>query len=70
MAANVKGEDTMAYETKVILTLLAQKIAQVQSAREAYSLIARAANVEGLKLPSYDELRKEMELEREIGANK
>ena len=54
----------MAYETKVILTLLAQQVAQAQSVREAYALIARAANVEGVQLPGYDDLKKEIEDEK------
>ena len=57
----------MAYETKVILTLLAQQLAQAESAREAYAFVARAANVEGLQLPSYDDLRKELEEEKSRG---
>jgi len=57
----------MAYETKVILTLLAQQVAQTQSAREAYALIVRAANVEGLKLPTFDDMVKELEDEKERG---
>ena len=60
----------MAYETKVILTLLAQQVAQAESAREAYSYIARAANVEGLQLPTYDDLRKEIEYEKSIGCTR
>ena len=54
----------MAYETKVILTLLAQQIAKAESVREAYAILARAANVEGVRLPAYDELIKEMEQEK------
>ena len=57
----------MAYETKVILSLLAQQVAQAESAREAYALIVRAANVEGLKLPAFDDMRKELEEEKEKG---
>lgn len=54
----------MAYETKVILTLLAQQVAQAESLREAYVAIIRAANTEGVNLPDYDELKKEMETEK------
>ena len=54
----------MAYETKVILTLLAQQLVQAESTREAYAFVARAANVEGLQLPPYDDLRKELEEEK------
>ena len=56
----------MAYETKVILTLLAQQVGKAKSLREAYTSIVEAASVEGLQLPSYDEYReklKELEIE-------
>ena len=46
----------MAYETKVILALLSQQIAKCKNIREAYDTVIMAANVEGLQLPSYDEL--------------
>jgi hypothetical protein len=49
----------MAYETKVILALLADRIANADSAKEAYEVIAKAASVEGLELPKYEEARKE-----------
>jgi len=55
----------MAYETKVILALLAQQIAKSKNVREAYAAIRRAASVEGLQLPPMDELLKEMEKEAE-----
>ena len=51
----------MAYETKVILTLLAQHIGRAKTIKEAYTLIVKAANVEGVKLPSYEEFQKELE---------
>jgi hypothetical protein len=48
----------MAYETKVILTLLAQQVAMAKSVKEAYMLIVQAANVEGVTLPSYEDFLK------------
>ena len=48
----------MAYETKVILALLANQVAKAKSLEEVYMAIADAANVEGLILPSYDEFQK------------
>ena len=51
----------MAYETKVILMLLAQQIATSKTLEEAYQAIARAANVEGIILPSFDEFKKELQ---------
>jgi len=55
----------MAYETKVILTLLAQQVGKAKSIKEAYNAIVRAANVEGMQLPSYEDFLKEMEAESE-----
>ena len=51
----------MAYETKVILMLLAGQIGRARSVKEAYSMVVKAASVEGLELPSYEEFQKELE---------
>ena len=54
----------MAFETKVILTLLSQQVGVAKSLEEAYTFIVNAANVEGVQLPSYEEfqnMRKEFE---------
>jgi len=51
----------MAYETKVILTLLAQQIGNAESVQEAYEYVVRAASVEGVQLPSFEEWKKEVE---------
>ena len=50
----------MAYDTKVILTMMAQAIAQSKNLEEAYMFIARAANVEGVQLPTYYDMLKEI----------
>ncbi|MCL2575908.1 MAG: hypothetical protein FWE33_05690 [Defluviitaleaceae bacterium] len=50
----------MAYETKVILTLLAEYIGRAATVEEAYECVVKAANVEGLKLPSYAEFQKQI----------
>jgi hypothetical protein len=50
----------MAYETKVILSLLAQQIGKSRSVREAYMAVVKAANVEGVELPSYEDYQKEL----------
>jgi hypothetical protein len=50
----------MAYETKVILTLLSQLVGRAKSVKEAYTLIVKAANVEGVALPSYDQFMQEI----------
>ena len=51
----------MAYETKVILMLLAQQVAKSKSVKEAYNAIARAASVEGVSLPPFEEFLREIE---------
>ena len=51
----------MAYETKVILSLLAKNIGKARNVKEAYKAVVDAANVEGLSLPDYDEYQKELE---------
>ena len=55
----------MAYETKVILTLLAQQVGKSKTIKEAYTAIVKAANVEGLSLPLYEDFIKELEEEQE-----
>ena len=55
----------MDYETKVILSLLAQQVGKSKSIKEAYTAIVRAANVEGLELPSYEDFVKELEEEKQ-----
>ena len=54
----------MAYETKVILSLLAQLIGKSKTIKEAYNAIVKAANVEGVELPSYEDFVKEQEQEK------
>ncbi len=55
----------MAYETKVILSLLAQHVSRLKTIKQAYNAIVEAANTEGLKLPSYEEMQKKIEAEDE-----
>jgi uncharacterized protein (DUF302 family) len=50
----------MAYETKVILVLLAQQIGKAKSLKEAYNAVMEAANVEGVKIPTYDEYKEKL----------
>ena len=56
----MKGVETMAYETKVLLAMLADAAARTGS-KEMYKIIAKIANVEGLILPPYREAREEIE---------
>jgi len=46
----------MAVETKIILSLLAKVISNAETVEEAYEAVVEAANVEGLSLPSYEEV--------------
>ena len=64
-----RGCEEMAYETKVILTLLAQLVGKVKTVKEAYTAIIRAANVEGMQLPTYEEFLNELEKEQADPAN-
>jgi len=45
----------MALETKVILKLLTEAIGRAKTVEEAYQILAGAAEVEGINVPSYDE---------------
>jgi hypothetical protein len=58
------GRMGMAYETKVILALLAQQIGRSKTVKEAYTAVVRAANVEGVQLPTYEEFLRECEEEK------
>ena len=51
----------MAYETKVILQLLADNIAKSKTLKEAYMHVQKAASVEGMHLPSYEDTKAEWE---------
>jgi len=51
----------MAMETKVILQLLADSISKAETVKEAYMCVERAANVEGMRLSSFEESRAEWE---------
>jgi len=48
----------VAYETKVILKLLADRIATADSIQEGYEAVRDAANVEGMELPTFEEVQK------------
>ena len=49
----------MAYETKVLLSLLADTALRTNS-KEMYKVIAKIANSEGLVLKPYDEAKAEL----------
>ena len=47
----------MALETRIILSLLAKVISNAETVEEAYNAVVDTANnVEGMSLPSYDEV--------------
>ena len=50
----------MAYETKALLSSLAQSILRAETTKEAYAVIMKAANVEGLNIMPYDEAKEEL----------
>jgi len=50
----------MAYDTKVLLSSLAQNVAKSETVEEAYLAIIQSANVEGVQLPTYDDAVKEI----------
>jgi len=50
----------MAYETKVLLIMLAEMALRTNS-KKMYKIIAKTANAEGVVLKPYDEARAEME---------
>ncbi|MCL2009758.1 MAG: hypothetical protein FWG71_04335 [Synergistaceae bacterium] len=51
----------MAYETKVLLSLLADTALRTNS-KEMYKVIAKIANIEGMIIKPYDEAKAELEL--------
>jgi len=59
-----EGADEMAFETKVILTLLLQQVGMSDTVKQAYELIAAAANVEGIEALSYEEFLKKIGKEK------
>jgi len=61
----LQKEGTMAYETKVILTMIAEAIARAKTMKEAYGFVVRAASVEGITLPPYEEFKSQLEAETE-----
>lgn len=46
-------------DIKVILSLLAERISLADSVEEAYNIVAKAAVLEGLDMPTYHEARDE-----------
>jgi len=53
----------MAYETKVLLSLLADTALRTKS-KEMYKVIAKIANTEGVVLKPYDEALNELEKDK------
>jgi len=51
------------YETKVILTLLAERAAEAKTTKEIFNAIRNAAGAEGMTLPTFNEMKKKIEEE-------
>jgi len=51
----------MAFKTKALLSALAGSIAKSTTLKEAYMVVMKAANVEGVSIPSYEEALEEIE---------
>jgi hypothetical protein len=51
----------MAFETKALLSTLADGIAKSATLKEAYMVVMKAANVEGVSIPSYEDALEEIE---------
>jgi len=51
-------------ETKVILESLSKHCLYMDSMEEMYELVRSMAQVEGMKMPSYDEAKKEIDKRR------
>jgi len=60
----------MAYDTKALLSSLAQNVAKSESVEEAYLAVMKTANVEGVQIPTYDEAMEELEGLRKNKENK
>jgi hypothetical protein len=43
-------------ETKMLVSLMARYIARAESLKEAYNAVMAMGNVEGVSLPSYEEM--------------
>ena len=57
----------MAYDTKLMIGLIAKNIAKSKTLKEAYMSVADAANAEGVNLKSYEEALEEIEeLRKEV----
>ena len=65
-----RTEVVFMYETKVILTLLAEKAAEAKTTKEIFNAIRNAAGAEGMKLPTFDEMKKKLEEDnKEVGVS-
>ena len=55
----------MAYDTKALLASISQNVAKSKTVKEAYWSVMQAANVEGMHLPTYEEVISEIEALRQ-----
>ena len=55
MTVTVKGEENVAYETKVLLIALAKIVRKAENIEEIYEALEEMANAEGVILKPLDE---------------
>ncbi|MCL2071840.1 MAG: hypothetical protein FWH07_06375 [Oscillospiraceae bacterium] len=60
----------MAYETKVLLSLLGDVTVKAESTEEVYLSIQKMANVEGVFMKPFDEAKKELSAARQKKSEK
>jgi len=51
----------MAYDTKVMLKLIAQNVAKSKTVKEAYNTVKFAASAEDVDLPAFEDMKREFE---------
>ena len=56
-------------ETKMLVSLIARYIAKSDDLKDAYNAVMHMANVEGVALPSYEEMLEEVGKKKESANN-
>lgn len=49
------------FDTKALISSLASSIARTKTVKEAYTVLMKAGNVEGINIPTYEEELAEIE---------
>jgi len=55
----------MAFETKVILSMIIQLIAKSDTIKDAYNSVSMASKVEGLDFPLYEEMLEKLRTDKD-----